>query len=395
MLPKLSDSYLFKEWHPTLNSNLDLSKCTLGSNIAAWWVCDRGHEWQTRISTRAKGSKCPYCMNKRVIVGETDLVTTHPGLVDEWDYEENSLLPYEVSQGSDRRISWKCVHCNHKWKVSIESRVRKNTGCPRCARSNAVSLPEKEIAAFISSLGYEVQTSNRSIFKPYEIDIFVPERNLAIEYNGLHWHSDKFKKNNYHYDKWNACRKKGIQLIQIWEDDWLTHKVKVENFLKVNLIVKISEKKSNKFALRNLSKNDFDKFTNIYSLNDDIEYNSYLGLFSKQDNELFLVLSLKETLENEYLVNNLSIKNSGLNMLPLAISMLEEKIIMHKITFIDDNSYGFSKLLESAGAKEARLLSPQYSLLYRHRRLSKDSDIDNEKLPKIWDAGKTVWTIER
>ena len=58
-----------------------------------------------------------------------------------------------------------------------------------------------------------------------ELDIYVPSKKLAIEYNGLHWHSERFGKgNNYHLDKLNNCIKQGIKLIQIFEDEWILKK---------------------------------------------------------------------------------------------------------------------------------------------------------------------------
>jgi len=60
-----------------------------------------------------------------------------------------------------------------------------------------------------------------SIIKPNQLDIFIPSHNLAIEFNGLYWHSEQYKPNNYHLNKTESCEKQGIQLIHIFEDEWL------------------------------------------------------------------------------------------------------------------------------------------------------------------------------
>lgn len=52
---------------------------------------------------------------------------------------------------------------------------------------------------------------------PLEVDLYVPDLKLAVEVNGTYWHSEKFKNRNYHVDKFNACSKEGVRLIQVWD----------------------------------------------------------------------------------------------------------------------------------------------------------------------------------
>ena len=94
--------YVAKEWNYEKNKGLtnkynhDLStpdKVTAGSNIKAWWICSKGHEWRTTIINRTYGSKqCPYCSGRKAYVGFNDLATLYPELVKEWDYEKNGNL---------------------------------------------------------------------------------------------------------------------------------------------------------------------------------------------------------------------------------------------------------------------------------------------------------------
>jgi hypothetical protein len=68
-----------------------------------------------------------------------------------------------------------------------------------------------------------------------EIDIFIPSKKLAIEYNGLYWHSENFIENTYHLDKTEDCLKQDIKLIHIFEDEWIYKKDIVKSRL-LNLI---------------------------------------------------------------------------------------------------------------------------------------------------------------
>lgn len=91
-----------------------------------------------------------------------------------------------------------------------------------------VSISEKSLVKYIKSIySGKILLNNYNIISPKELDIYIPDLNIAIEFNGLYWHSDKFIVANhnmtsydYHYHKWNLCRDKGIQLLFVWEDDW-------------------------------------------------------------------------------------------------------------------------------------------------------------------------------
>lgn len=84
------------------------------------------------------------------------------------------------------------------------------------------SLYETEIIEYIKSLGInEVYQGKYDVISPKQLDIFVPSKNLAIEFDGIRWHCNKFKDKNYHLEKTELCESKGIQLLHIFENEWL------------------------------------------------------------------------------------------------------------------------------------------------------------------------------
>lgn len=123
---------LVREWDFEKNGDLRPEDFTGGSNKKVWWLCDKGHSWFAQINKRfISGRGCPYCSGQKVWPGFNDLVTTHPQIAEEWDYEKNgSLRPERFSAGADIKIWWKC-RCGHSWQALIYS--RKNCGCPACA----------------------------------------------------------------------------------------------------------------------------------------------------------------------------------------------------------------------------------------------------------------------
>lgn len=92
--------------------------------------------------------------------------------------------------------------------------------CPEC-KQIFVSNKEREVADWVRSV-YRgtVDTSNKSILNPYELDIYIPDKKVAIEFDGVYWHSNQFKEKDYHQKKTFACKNKGIRLIHVPELVW-------------------------------------------------------------------------------------------------------------------------------------------------------------------------------
>lgn len=123
---------LAKEWHPTLNGDLTPWDVTCGGIIKVWWLCEKGHEWDTATGVRTRGSGCPYCSGRRAIKGENDLKTLNSDLAKEWHPELNGdLTPGEVTHFSNKSAWWRCS-MGHEWESRVSDRAHGN-GCPYCA----------------------------------------------------------------------------------------------------------------------------------------------------------------------------------------------------------------------------------------------------------------------
>jgi hypothetical protein len=104
-------------------------------------------------------------------------------------------------------------------------------GCPKCANIGP-SKAEQEIVSIFEGLT-KVESSNREVIPPKEIDIFLPEYKFGIEHNGLYWHSEDYRKDKkYHLDKTKQCLEKGIKLMHIFSDEWREKREIIESMIK-------------------------------------------------------------------------------------------------------------------------------------------------------------------
>ena len=136
------NSELAYEWHPSSNHSKTPSNVLATSTDRVWWQCKNGHEWQAQIRERYHGTGCPYCSNKKVLVGYNDLATTNKKLVLEWDFAKNGdLTPTMLTSGSSKKVWWRCSICGYSWQSTVSNRNR-GSGCPKC-RSNINFAPPK------------------------------------------------------------------------------------------------------------------------------------------------------------------------------------------------------------------------------------------------------------
>ena len=141
------------------------------------------------------------------------------------------MFTREDYSGSFRknRYDWKCNTCDTIFDDHIDyGRIPR---CPLCNVNN-ISVGEKELREYLASLNVTYETNNRTILSGNELDIYMPDRNLAIEFNGVYWHSSQFKDQQYHVGKTLACETQGIHLIHIFEDEWVNKKEIVKNRIK-------------------------------------------------------------------------------------------------------------------------------------------------------------------
>lgn len=204
---------LAAEWHPTKNGNLTPVQITSGSNKKAWWKCEKGHEWQATVASRRYGNNCPICSGHKVLPGYNDLATFNSKLADEWHPTKNgNLKPSMVAVHSMKKVWW-LGKCGHEWNAEIDHRSR-GQGCPLCLSEKKTSFPEQAIFFYLNQL---TPAKSRYLLNgKTEIDIYLPEYRVGIEYDGGFYHKGLAEKEK---QKDELVRAADITLIRVKETE--------------------------------------------------------------------------------------------------------------------------------------------------------------------------------
>lgn len=413
---------LLQQWDNDKNKGINPETLRPGSNKKVWWVCDRGHSYKQDIVSRTTNkSGCPYCSGHKVLQGFNDLETTHPDLAQQWNYEKNGeLSPYQISCNSNKSIWWICDE-GHSWVSNVYSRKQGN-GCPECSKRCIVSSVEDDIADYINSiLGNDttIIRSDRTVIYPKEVDIYIPGKNIAIEYNGLYWHAEeRGKDKNYHFNKWEKCKSSGVQLITIWEDEWEDKQDIVKSMISHKLGVSQDRRVYARSTIaRETSIQESKEFLNKYHIQGFSSGSIYIGL-EDDKGELIAVSSWKKNKDTLYLdryATSCTVVGGMGKLLKSGKKFCQENNILRIVTF-SDHQVSNGELYEKLGFEKDKVLPPDYKYKvgkerkhkfgYRLKKFKQDPQLIYKEgltekelaqlngLERIWDCGKTRWVMD-
>ena len=207
---------LLKIWNYEKNTEIKPTMISHGSTKTVWWKCEKGHEWKSKISDITHGNRCPYCSNQKILTGYNDLATQYPEVLQYWDYDKNEKSPTELAKSSKYKAWWKCQK-GHSYQMMVAAKVRGNYhSCPICNKYKRVSLPEKIIYYYLSKSFKNIEENYQPEWiKPKELDIYLKDLKIGIEYDGYRYHKDI----QQDLSKDILCEQNGIQLIRIREKE--------------------------------------------------------------------------------------------------------------------------------------------------------------------------------
>lgn len=192
----------------------------------------------------------------------------------------------------------RCQH-GHDFEIAMMNFIHRYNNnlslCTVCTPINSilVSAGHNEINEFLSENDIEFETNSFDIISPLQIDTFVKSHNIAIEFNGVYWHSSRIDTPiDYHVNKFKKCKEKEIHLVQIWEDDWKFKKDIIKSRL-LNLFHKNSYIiYARQCKIEKISNEIVSDFLTINHLQGAVKCKHRYGLF--HNNELVSVMTLSK-----------------------------------------------------------------------------------------------------
>ncbi len=230
--------------------------------------CPQGHQYETTWSRFHLGQRCSYCAGtKRKTTEEiTDLMAK----------EKYTLLSAKYC-GSKSKLNIRC-DCGHEYQT-IWNVFQQGHRCPACA--NNASEQELEICEFVKNLIPNTLSRQRpSFMQGKELDVYVPEKNFAIEYNGLYWHSSEHIAKSAHREKFLLCKAAGVHLFTIFEDEWRDKRPLIEKMIEYRLgCLKAEKVRASRCEVRPVPVSEEKEFYNRFHLAGYTRSTMALGLY--------------------------------------------------------------------------------------------------------------------
>ena len=235
---------------------------------------------------------CPVCANstrgKRKNVSASAIATAKTKIdASSKNYESRAKAVhgdkygYDTSEYSGMSGHIKIACRVHGWvDVHAGHHLYNLHGCPRCGQKSA---PEEEVASFLS-IFTTVERRNRTLISPKEVDIYLPEHRIAVEFCGMYWHShgdrdDERKNKLRHAEKHRMCAEKGVRLITIYETEWQDRKETIKRLLR-NAIGKTKGRlMARKCTIREVHQHDARAFYDKYHPQGGSGHGEHLGLY--------------------------------------------------------------------------------------------------------------------
>lgn len=373
-----------------------------------------GHTWQIEpdsLVSRGVGATCPICRKHGDVVG-----TYHHNFLSKLLDNRIELLDDYTGTRNTVTLKYTCGHTNSTTPAGL---VQHGTGmiCRVCFP--LTSLPEQELLEYIKSIytGWVVER-DRFLLDGQELDIVLPDEDLAFEYNGGYWHSEVHKDKNYHYDKTNKAAALNLHLVHIMQEDWLHHKDVVKSRI-LNLLGKSHKLYARKCEIREIAyPKDFLNTNHIQGAGSATSFN--YGLF--YTGELVAVMTFSKarfTTQQEYELVRFCTK-IGTTIVGGASKLFKHFTIRenpNSIVSYSDRKWSSGNLYKTLGFTYSHTSQPNYRYYsgntslsryqcqkhllaarfpkYYDPKLTESEIMSNAGYHRVYDAGSDVWTYNK
>jgi GNAT superfamily N-acetyltransferase len=380
-------------------------------------ICPKNHRTFTTMSSFInQESRCKFCVPYPQHTLES---------VKFFVEKEGYTLISTSYKDAHSKITVLCPN-QHHYTVSFSNFKNCNSRCTECSIHGS-SKPEREITKWIKQ--FYPDADKRVLFydptngkKRLELDVYIEKIGLAIEYNGLIWHCDKYKENDFHINKMKLASSLGIRVINIFGDEWRDRKDQIKNYLLSVMNKNPINVGARKTDLRVVDKKEAKQFLEENHIQGDARLDIAFGLY--YNNDLVGVMTgdqhHRQGQENIFVLNRLAFK-SGISvqggsskLLKALISYAKEQGYSKLISW-SDNRWSEGRVYEKMGFILEEEMKPDYSYTKQENRVSKQScqkknliqkgavggmGITEKELAltlglhRIYDCGKKRWVMD-
>lgn len=206
-----NQKFLLEEWDYDKNMLKPNEVISSGGINKFFWICPKGHSYEMELYSRKKGRGCPYCANKKLIKGETDLKSVKPNLIKYWDFESNEKLGIkfeDLSVHSNKKVYWKCLaNKGHPLIYVSPSQIRGDTPACKYCSNNSVWKGDNDLETKYPEVlvDWDYEKNQK---KPYE---YVSESGKKVYWKchicGNEWKEEVYLAIRHEYTGCKKCRR--------------------------------------------------------------------------------------------------------------------------------------------------------------------------------------------
>lgn len=347
-------------------------------------VC--GHEYNVYPMNFIRGNRCPYCSHGHSLKTQ-----------EEFEKEVANIDPdYEVVgiyTGCQNKVLLKHKTCGTVFEIYPNNFLYKGGRCKTCALKEK-SRAEEDLLEYVKSIYHGSIEENHREYSGkmfIEVDIYMKNLKLGIEFDGLYWHSvEQGKDENFHIGKTNKLAESGFKLLHIFEDEWINHKDAVKA-----LIASYVVNSSGKLSVYKPSNEEISKFIEKYSLNEDTKYDYSLGLTDGNALKAIFLFMLGKNGRVLILKDAVCLENIGGNISGVLDKALSETKTDYVVTGADcrlyppiDNIFIRNRFIPI----KVKLPRMWYT---KNGNARAKTPFKVKRQFRVWDCGKTIYKYKK
>lgn len=404
-----------EEWMPSASPFEVLMKTHLRQTLTCpacaasfAYTFSRNYQGSGQDRNKPVCPKCSYGDEKRIT-----LETVSP-LAYQWYSRNNPDSADEVNVQKSVKREFVCDE-GHVFTKRMDSiKLRRGISCPHC-RSTSGELWLKDLIK--ANYDGEIVYNSRTVLDDgRELDVYLPEKKIAFEFNGVWWHCEHMiTDKDYHRRKWSQCREKEIQLITIWEDTYHAKRSLLEQMILYKIGVSGTKGTyARATQVDAITYHEAEHYLDKHHIQGASTGTFYLGLLSH--GELVAASVWKHLGDELRLERYASHKNVVGGLGKLLSHVLKNDSLRgdaRAVATFSDNSVSDGSLYEKLGFECVKEWGADYSYLvgeqrmhkfgYRKERFRRDPALTFEEgatehqlallnsIPRIWDCGKRKW----